>query len=683
MNVSCAIASGRVCGISALSNSAGLTRNCNHLPDWSCQQCNKVGERCTVCGPVKVSFSVSKGVRRWYNVGIDVEYVPWRSSRNGVQIARFSQDKTESAKIHVVCSRKWAETLTMLRGLEMKSMMSTVLILALCPILCQTQFVDADILPEPIVTGNSVEACLNSRYSQHSLRGTAGTQQLSNVLWAAGRAPFTGTHRDIYVATPTATCSYDPNGHSLSWHSSDVTDDGAFAIIYESELDFDTGVSFMPALLASVSLWNSTESPVASCPKGIGYPKARLIFGVQSVTGLTTELVVHSSVPEGELGWLPAPCTVGDNSLEEVLANLKHVSSFAQANLTLQQISQILWAGYGCTDHRPSGKAGLTVPSAWAIYYLTRSIYLADENGVYRYHNRNPSTNLATRDHRIEPIEPPPPIRPRGYADDGVSLQSADVRGSLQSTVSGLPQAPCYVILCLDSSYVGQEYAHLETGFVAGNMLIQATAIDLGCHFKSELTLAEQRSVQTATGIPASHMPQAIVSVGPIPVRVSISVVLQGDGRPDAGSAFGELTVKFFAPGADVLNDTPTYEFNLTTTRSGGGSAAVFEATGVAPGTYDITALGESTLMNVKRSVVISAPNTSVDLGTLLEGNANQDDAVDLDDYVVLSTCWLASTAKDEYDVRTDFDRNGLINAADLCLLAANWLRSSPVEISP
>jgi hypothetical protein len=302
---------------------------------------------------------------------------------------------------------------------------------------------------------------------------------------------------------------YDPNSHSTSWYSNQVTNDGAFAIIYESQLDFDTGVSFMPALLASVSLCNSIVSPVASCPKGIGYPKARLIFGVQSGRPLTTNLAVHCSVPQGQPGWLPDPCMVGDNSIEEVLDNLNYVDSFAQTNLSLQQTSQILWAGYGCTDHTPSGKAGLTVPSAWAIYYLTRSIYLANENGIYRYQNRNPATDLTTRDHRIEQIN------------------FTDVRGGLHSAVSGLPQAPCYVIICLDSPHVGEEYALLETGFVAGNMLIQATAIGLACHFKTELTPAEQENIQFTTNIPSSHVPQVIVSIGPLE---DPTVDFSGDG---------------------------------------------------------------------------------------------------------------------------------------------------------
>lgn len=389
----------------------------------------------------------------------------------------------------------------------------TIMALVLCLMLCRVRVVEAAAvstildpvfigtgpLPEPIFTQNSVEICLNSRYSQHALGGTGADQQISNIVWAAGKAPFTGTHRDIYIATPTGTYLYDPNSHSLSFHSSDISGDGAFAIIYESQLDFDTGVSFMPALLASVSLCNSTESPVASCPKGYGYPKSRLIFGVQEVRGLTYELVVHSSVSEGEPGWLPDPSTTGENSVEVVLTNLKYVEHFVQTDLTLQQISQILWAGYGCTPHTTNnGRQGLTVPSASANYYLTRAIYLANENGAYRYHNRNPSTDLTTMDHRLEQVK------------------LDDVRDSLRSAVSSLPEAPCYVILCLDSSVALSELALLETGFVAGNMLIQASAIGLGCYFKTELTSGEQGSIQTATSIPLSHLPQVVVSIGPL-----------------------------------------------------------------------------------------------------------------------------------------------------------------------
>jgi hypothetical protein len=213
-------------------------------------------------------------------------------------------------------------------------------------------------------------------------------------------------------------------------------------------------------------------------------------------------------------------------------------------------------------------------------------------------------------------------------------------------------------------------------------MLIQASAIDLGCYFNAGLTPAEQAGIQAATNIPASHIPQAIVSIGPIEALVSISVALQGQGRPDAGWAV-PLTVKFFTPGADVLNNAPIYAFDLTTTKSIAKNKAICEAVGIAPGTYDITMVGKSTLMNAKRNVFISSPNTSVDMGTLLEGDADNDHIVNFDDYAILSKCWLASESQPEYDARVDFDCNGLINPADLYMLSSNWLITSPIEITP
>ncbi len=355
-------------------------------------------------------------------------------------------------------------------------------------------------LPWPIITGNSVEICLNSRYSEHTLTGNASTQQIASVLWAAGKAPLTGSYRNIYVSTPTSEYLYDPDAHILSWYSSQPVTDSAFTINCDSDLTFDTGVTYMLAMLESVSLWKSSEPAVASCPK-----QTSLCFGVQGVRGLTSELVAHSSVPQGDPGWLPDPSTDGQDKIEEVLANLNYFSGFSSKNLTLQEVSQLLWAGYGCTPHTANigGRQGLTVPSAFAEYYLTGTIYLANENGVYRYQNRNPSTDLTTTDHRLELVK------------------SNDVRGILGSAVSGLPQAPCYIIICLDYSRVSgaqeQTWAVLETGFVAANILVQATAIGLGCNFESTLTTQEQASIQVATGIPSSHTPQVVISIGGMP----------------------------------------------------------------------------------------------------------------------------------------------------------------------
>jgi hypothetical protein len=360
-------------------------------------------------------------------------------------------------------------------------------------------------LPEPIIAGNSVEICLNSRYSEHSLTGTANNQQIANVLWAAGKAPVTGTYRNIYAATPTGEYTYDPGTHSLSQHSAQKANDyknyffasdSALVINCVSDLVFDTGAAYQLATLSSVSLGKSSEPAVANCAV-----MTTMQFGVQKVRPLTSELVAHSSVPQSDPGWLPDPSTNGQNKLEEVLANMKYISEFSQENLTLQQVSQLLWAGYGCTPHTAvGGKRGLTVPSASANYYLTGKIYLVNEKGVYRYQNRNPKTDLRTIDHRIEPIN------------------STDVRDKLRAAVSSLPQAPCYIVIGLPKTgariALERDFALEEAGFVAANILVQASAIGLGCHFETTLTSDEQSGIQRLTGIPFSDMPQIIISLG-------------------------------------------------------------------------------------------------------------------------------------------------------------------------
>jgi hypothetical protein len=270
----------------------------------------------------------------------------------------------------------------------------------------------------------------------------------------------------------------------------------AFVINSDSNLAFDTGVAYQLAILSSVSLGKSSLSAVANCPV-----LSTLHFGVQEVRELTSELVAHSSVPQSDPGWLPDPSTNGQNKLEEVLANLKYTSKLSLENLTLQQISQLLWAGYGCTPHvAVGGRKGLTVPSASAQYYLTGTIYLLNEKGVYRYQNRNPGTNLTTIDHRIEPIN------------------SNDGRDKLRATVSGLPQAPCYIVVCLKKTGwripQDRDWALEEAGFVAGNILVQASAIGLGCNFETTLTSDEQAGIQRLTGIPSSDVPQVIISIG-------------------------------------------------------------------------------------------------------------------------------------------------------------------------
>jgi len=160
-------------------------------------------------------------------------------------------------------------------------------------------------------------------------------------------------------------------------------------------------------------------------------------------------------------------------------------------------------------------------------------------------------------------------------------------------------------------------------------------------------------------------------------VKVDISVVLQGGSRPEEGWKV-PITIKFFSLGADVMTDTPLEQFDLTTTKS--GSTAICQCA-IASGTYDITAVSEHTLINVKRNVVISTPSTAVDMGTLLEGNANDDSIINISDFGILAVSYMCTLGEPDYDARADFDRNGIINISDFGLLAVNYMMMSPLAL--
>lgn len=96
------------------------------------------------------------------------------------------------------------------------------------------------LLNEQNFPGNSVELSLNSRVSYHEgYSGKAPDQWLSNVLWAAGRAPVTSDPMNIYITTTQGRYHFHPENNSLSNRSSGNSNEAAFVLDYDGELGFD------------------------------------------------------------------------------------------------------------------------------------------------------------------------------------------------------------------------------------------------------------------------------------------------------------------------------------------------------------------------------------------------------------------------------------------------------------
>ncbi len=161
---------------------------------------------------------------------------------------------------------------------------------------------------------------------------------------------------------------------------------------------------------------------------------------------------------------LPKPRTRGSLSVEEALARRRSVRDFAaNTPVTLEEVSQLLWAAQGTTS--PDGKR--TAPSAGALYPI--EIYLVAARvegllpGLYRYE---------TRRHRL------------------VRIAAGDRRKELAAAAldqESVREAPAALVIAAVEKRTAKKYGSraeryvkVEAGCVAENVALQAAASGLG-----------------------------------------------------------------------------------------------------------------------------------------------------------------------------------------------------------
>ncbi|MEO0115280.1 MAG: FlgD immunoglobulin-like domain containing protein [candidate division WOR-3 bacterium] len=395
---------------------------------------------------------------------------------------------------------------------------SNLIILA-SAIFVATLFAQIETLPAPIVNRHSFEILSNSRYSVHSgFSSSLSNQVLANILWAMNRVPRISPYWEVYVATPTNVYQYDPQSHTLNLHLAGnhrYSASSAFEIGIASDRYEDCGFAIQVGLLAACAFWDSANSNVVSCPMQFAtnyannnwnptHPiKMVNVYGQATRTGLNSTCVAISSDST-----LPLPSTGGPDTFEVLLTNLEQDSIFSPIPLSQQTISQLLWAGYGVTPHMTSNnRRGLTVPSAIANYYLTGKIYLVNDSGVFRYHNRlPPGTNLTTADHRLELVT------------------NEDRRTQLRAASSRIPStAPVYIVITVSDT--SSNYNMLEAGFTGIQYLMQAKALGLSGFLTVPLSPTERSAIINALGIPANNYPVIIFSVGELATEIKESKI--------------------------------------------------------------------------------------------------------------------------------------------------------------
>lgn len=86
-------------------------------------------------------------------------------------------------------------------------------------------------------------------------------------------------------------------------------------------------------------------------------------------------------------------------------------------------------------------------------------------------------------------------------------------------------------------------------------------------------------------------------------------------------------------------------------------------------------------LINLYNGVTIDREQPPINMATLLEGNANDSNRIDITDFGILAAAYLATSQSGNWDERADFDRNGQVTILDFSLMATNFHERSPQTV--
>ena len=185
---------------------------------------------------------------------------------------------------------------------------------------------------------------------------------------------------------------------------------------------------------------------------------------------------------------LPKPKLKSNFSVEEGILKRRSVRSYSSRELTMDQISQLLWACQGIT----SAKGFRAAPSAGARYPL--EIYLLKKDGVYRY-------------------------IPEGHQLQRTSTK--DLRKDLDRVSGGqrsVGEAPINVVICavyerVTSRYGqrGIRYTDIEVGHAAENIHLQAVSLGLA---SCPVGAFDDKSVSKVLNLSDKEKPIYIIPVG-------------------------------------------------------------------------------------------------------------------------------------------------------------------------
>ena len=168
----------------------------------------------------------------------------------------------------------------------------------------------------------------------------------------------------------------------------------------------------------------------------------------------------------GEIIKLSPPAFDSSTSIEQALRQRRSIREYKDEPLTLDELSQLLWAAQGITA-QPRYR---TAPSAGALYPLEVYVISGDvENlpaGVYRYlPHEHGLINVAAGDRRVE------------------LSRAALNQDSVREAPAVLGITAIFERTTVKYGNRGIQYVHMEVGSVAQNVYLQVESLNLGTVF--------------------------------------------------------------------------------------------------------------------------------------------------------------------------------------------------------
>ncbi|HAZ32160.1 MAG TPA: nitroreductase [Dehalococcoidia bacterium] len=201
-------------------------------------------------------------------------------------------------------------------------------------------------------------------------------------------------------------------------------------------------------------------------------------------------------VPPGIKVRLPEPRYDSDVSIEETLLKRRSVRDYTGEPLTLQEVSQLLWAAQGITDPR----GFRTAPSAGATYPLETYLVVGDVEhltpGVYRYD---------PQEHKLVKVL-------EGDRRAGLAAAALGQRWVREGAINIVFTA-IYERTTRRYGDRGIRYVHMEVGHAGQNVHLQAVALGLGTVV---IGAFHDDQVKKILNLPKGEHPLYIMPVGRI-----------------------------------------------------------------------------------------------------------------------------------------------------------------------